>query len=43
MEEISSGVREIIPEDGIILSETEAEFDEGDSVFDVLSSSYKRK
>ncbi len=38
MEEISSGVREIIPEDGIILSETEAEFDEGDSVFDVLSS-----
>ncbi len=35
-DELTDGVTEILPSDGIIISETEVAFEEGDSVFDVL-------
>ena len=35
-DELDGGVSEILPSDGYILHETEREFEEGDSVFDVL-------
>lgn len=42
-DKLADGIADILPEDGIILHETEIDFSDGDSVFDVLLSVTEEK